>query len=289
MDLPVQAIWQGIVNGLALGWIYVLMALGLTLIFGIMHIMQFAHGEVYMIGAYVVYYLTAVFKLPLVMATALSMVIMAAAGLFLERFLFRPLKEDWLSAVVATTGLTLILQSGAVVVFGLYERTIPLLAHGPFNIAGIMVPKDRVMAVMVAVILSLFLYLFLKTTKYGQAMVASAQNPEGAILQGISPNKMAAMAMAIGCALAAAGGTLAGSLFALSPYMGLSPLVKGMTIIVIGGMGSLPGAFIAGMILGFIDGLVPILMGHAWAAMGPLLLVIIILVLKPQGFFGHAE
>ena len=289
MDLPVQAVWQGMINGLALGWIYVLMALGLTLIFGIMHIMQFAHGEIYMIGAYVVYYLTASFKLPLVVATALSMVVMATAGLILERFIFRPLKEDWLSAVVATTGLTLILQSGAVVVFGLYERSIPLLAHGPFNIAGIMVPKDRVIAVVVAVVLSLFLYLFLKTTKYGQAMVASAQNPEGAVLQGISPNKMAAMAMAIGCALAAAGGTLAGSLFALSPFMGLPPLVKGMTIIVIGGMGSLPGAFIAGMILGFIDGLVPILLGHAWAAMGPLLLVITILVIKPQGFFGHAE
>ena len=98
-----------------------------------------------------------------------------------------------------------------------------------------------------------------------------------------------AMAMAIGCALAAAGGTLAGSLFALSPFMGLPPLVKGMTIIVIGGMGSLPGAFIAGMILGLIDGLVPILFGHVWAAMGPLLMVILILVIKPQGFFGHAE
>jgi branched-chain amino acid transport system permease protein len=265
------------------------MALGLTLIFGIMHIMQFAHGEIYMIGAYVVYYLTASFKLPLVIATALSMVVMAAGGLILERFLLRPLKDDWLSAVVATTGLTLILQSGAIVVFGLYERSIPQLAHGPFDIMGIVVPKDRVAAVAVAVILSLGLYFFLKTTKYGQAMVASAQNAEGAILQGIGPHKMAAMAMAIGCALAAAGGTLAGSLFALSPFMGLPPLVKGMTIIVIGGMGSLPGAFIAGMILGLIDGLVPILFGHAWAAIGPLLIVILILVIKPQGFFGHAE
>ena len=289
MDLPVQAIWQGIINGLALGWIYVLMALGLTLIFGIMHIMQFAHGEIYMIGAYVVYYLTASFKLPLVIATALSMVVMAAGGLILERFLLRPLKDDWLSAVVATTGLTLILQSGAIVVFGLYERSIPQLAHGPFEIMGIVVPKDRAAAVAVAVILSLCLYVFLKATKYGQAMVASAQNAEGAILQGIGPDKMAAMAMAIGCALAAAGGTLAGSLFALSPFMGLPPLVKGMTIIVIGGMGSLPGAFIAGMILGLIDGLVPILFGHAWAAIGPLLMVILILVIKPQGFFGHAE
>lgn len=276
-------------NGLALGWIYVLMALGLTLIFGIMHIMQFAHGEIYMLGAYVVYYLTASFRLPLLAAMALSMVVMAGVGLVLERFLFRPLKMDWASAVVGATGLTLILQSGSVVMFGLYQRNIPLLAQGPFNIMGTVVPKDRIAAVMAAVILSLALYLFLKLTEYGQAMVASAQSSEGAILQGIDPNRMSALSMAIGCALAAAGGTLAGSLFTLSPYMGLVPLVKGITIIVLGGMGSLPGAFIAGMTLGLIDGLVPILFGAAWASIGPLLLVIVVLVIKPQGFFGHAE
>ena len=287
MDVSAQLIWQGVINGLALGWIYVLMALGLTLIFGIMHIMQFAHGEIYMLGAYVVYYLTASFRLPLVLAAILGMVCMAAAGLFLERVLFRQLKGDWLAAVVAALGLTLILQSGAVVVFGLYERSIPVLAHGPLNFMGTVVPKDRVVAVVVALILSLALYLFLKNTKYGLAMVASAQSPEGAILQGIGPDKMAALCMAIGCALASAGGTLAGSLFSLSPYMGLSPLVKGCTIIVLGGMGSLLGALIAGMILGLIDGLVPILFGHAWAAIGPLIVVILVLVIKPQGLFGH--
>ncbi|MBW1774934.1 MAG: branched-chain amino acid ABC transporter permease [Deltaproteobacteria bacterium] len=289
MDLPIEAIWQGMMNGLALGWIYVLMALGLTLIFGIMHIMQFAHGEIYMIGAYVVYYLTASLGLPLLVATGVSMVVMAGVGLVLERCLFRPLKMDWPSAVVGATGLTLILQSGSVVMFGLYQRNIPVLAQGPFNLLGSVVPKDRIAAVVVAVILSLVLYLFLKLTRYGQAMVASAQSPEGAILQGIGPNRMSALAMAIGCALAAAGGTLAGSLFTLSPFMGLRPLIKGFTIIVLGGMGSLPGAFIAGMTLGLIDGVVPILFGPAWASIGPLLLVILVLIIKPQGFFGHAE
>jgi branched-chain amino acid transport system permease protein len=289
LNLPAEAIWQGVMNGLALGWIYVLMALGLTLIFGIMHIMQFAHGEIYMLGAYVVYYLTASLGLPLLLATVVSMVVMAGGGLVLERCLFRPLKMDWPSAVVGATGLTLILQSGAVVMFGLYQRNIPVLAQGPFNLMGTVVPKDRIAAVVVAVILSLILYLFLRLTRYGQAMVASAQSPEGAILQGIGPNKMSALSMAIGCALAAAGGTLAGSLFTLSPFMGLLPLIKGLTIIVLGGMGSLPGAFIAGMTLGLIDGVVPLLFGGAWASIGPLLLVILVLVIKPQGFFGHAE
>ena len=266
-----------------------LMALGLTLIFGIMHIMQFAHGEIYMLGAYVVYYLTASLNLPLVPAIVAAMAAMALVGLILERLLFRKLKGEILSAIVATTGLTLIIQSGAVVIFGLYERSLPLLAAGPLNILGSMVPKDRVVSVGVAVCLSLILWIFLKKTKYGLAMVASAQSPEGAILQGIGPDRMAALAMIIGCALAAAGGTLAGSLFALSPYMGLLPLVKGLLIIVLGGMGSLPGAFLAGMLLGLIDGLAPILLGHAWAAIGPMLLVIVVLVVKPQGLFGHGD
>ncbi len=278
--------WQAVVNGLAMGWIYVLMALGLTLIFGIMHIMQFAHGEIYMLGAYVVYYLTVSFKVPLFPAIGASMLTMAVAGLVVERLLFRRL-TDFLPAVIGATGLQLILQSGAMVMFGVYQRNIPVLAQGSLNIMGSTVPMDRVVAVLVAMFLSLVLYTFLKITKHGHAMVGSAQDPEGAILQGIDPHKMAALSMAVGCALAAAGGVLAGSLFDLNPFMGLMPLMKGMTIIVLGGMGSLPGAFIGGMILGLVDGVVPILWGPGLASIMPLFFVIAVLLIKPQGFFGR--
>ncbi len=287
MEITADIIWQGIINGLTLGWIYVLMALGLTFIFGIMNIFQFAHGEVYMIGGYVAYYMTSAFNLSILYAIGVSILVMAAIGIVLERVLLRPLKEDMEGAIGATVGLTLILQSGAVVLFGLNQRSVPTLAYGPLNLMGIVIPKDRLAAVGVAILFSLGLYAFLKKSKFGMAMVASAQNPEGAILQGIGPDKMSALTMAIGCALAAVGGTLAGSLFSLSPFMGTAPLVKGITIIVMGGMGSLPGAFIGGMILGLSDGLVPLLFGHAWAAVGPLFIVIAILMIKPQGLFGH--
>ncbi len=286
-DLPAQAIWQGVVNGLALGWIYVLMALGLTLIFGIMTILQFAHGEIYMLGAYVVYYLTASLGLPLLPAVAASMVAMAVFGLFLERFFFRRLQGQIVGPIVFSLGLTLILTSGAAVMFGLYERSIPPLAEGSVSILGSVVPRDRLVAVGVALLLSGCLYLFLKRTRYGQAMIATAQNPEGAVLQGISSGRMSGLAMAVGCALAAAAGSLAGSLFMLGPYMGTYPLIKGLVIIVLGGMGSLAGAVVAGMILGLIDGLVPILFGPALAAMLPLLIVILVLIFRPQGLFGR--
>lgn len=287
MDITGNVIWQGIINGLAMGWIYVLMALGLTLIFGIMNIFQFAHGEIYMLGGYAAYYVSSYFSLPLIPAIGLSIIIMALVGIMLERLLFRRVKLNMDGAVAAAVGLTLILQSGALVMFGLNQRSVPSLAYGPLEIMGLVLPKDRLTAVVLAIIVNVVLYLFLKLTKYGQAMVASAQNPEGAILQGISPDRMSALAMAIGCSLAAVGGALAGSLFTLSPFMGIPALVKGITIIVIGGMGSIPGALIGGMILGLSDGLVPILWGHTWASIGPLLLVVIILMIRPQGLFGH--
>lgn len=288
LDMSYQVIWQGVVNGFALGWIYILMALGLTLIFGIMNIMQFAHGELYMLGAYIVYYLSVSHGIHLLAAIVACMIVIAVFGMFLERFLFRRVRGgQFLAPIVVSLGLTLFLQSSATAAFGIFQRSVPRLAHGSVEILGSMIPQDRIVAIAVAVTLMALLYLFLKRSKHGQAMVASAQDREGASLQGISPNKMSAMAMATGCALAAAGGALAGSLFAITPSMGIPPLLKGLVIIVLGGMGSLVGTAIGGIFLGLIDGLAPIVLGSAWAALLPLIIVIVVLVIRPQGLFGH--
>ena len=287
LELPIQAIIQGTLNGLAMGWVYVLMAMGLTLIFGIMEIMQFAHGEIYMLSGYIVYYLAAVYKVPFYIAALLSMAIIALFGVILEKFLFRPIKHEEIAPFIMTNGLALVLQSFAVVSFGVYRRRLPKLADGSLEIMGSFIPQDRLVAVAGAVILSGILYLFLKKTRFGMAMVASAQSPEGAISQGINPDRMSALVMAMGCALAAAGGALAGSLFNVSPAMGTPALIKGITILVLGGMGSLPGAIIGGLILGLVDGLVPIIFGAAWASILPLLLVIAVLLIRPQGIMGR--
>jgi len=287
LDLPAQVWVQAIANGLALGWLYVLMALGLTLILSIMGILQLAHGEVYMIGAYVTYYCCVSFGVNLYAAMLLSMVIMAVFGVLMEKFLFRPVRAQILPPIVISLGLTLILMSSAVVGFGLYERSIPRLAQGSFVFLGSAVPKDRIIAVGFAIALLLLLYLFLKKSKYGQAMVASAQSRDGALLRGINPNLMSSMAMAIGCALAAAGGTLGGAILMLTPFMGTFPLLKGLVIIVLGGMGSLLGAAIGGILLGLIDGVVPVAFGPEVTSLAPLIIVIFILLARPQGLFGH--
>ena len=282
-------VWlQALVNGIALGWLYVLMALGLTLMLSIMGILQLAHGEIYMLGAFVVYYLTRQ-GLGLYPAIVLSMVAMGVLGIILERVLFRPRpdRDVVLTSIVISTGLTLILTSAAVVGFGLYQKSLPRLIEGSFSFAGAGVPKDRILAIAFSVAALLALYLFLKRTRLGLAMTASAQNREGSFLKGINPNTMSMAAMAIGCALAALAGALAGSILQLQPYMGSLPMINGLVTIVLGGLGSIPGALIGGLILGLINGIVPVIFGSAVAAVAPLVVVILVLLFRPKGILGH--
>ncbi len=282
-------VWlQALANGVALGWLYVLMALGLTLMLSIMGILQLAHGEIYMMGAFLVYYLTRQ-DIGLYPAIALSMVVMAVLGVILERTLFRPRpgRDVVLSSIVISTGLTLILSSAAVVGFGLYTKSLPPLIKGSFDFAGAGVPKDRILAIAFSVVALLALYGFLKKTRLGLAMVASAQNREGSYLKGINPNHMSMAAMAIGFALAALAGALAGSILQLQPYMGSLPMINGLVTIVLGGLGSIPGAVIGGLILGLINGVVPVMFGSAAAAVAPLVIVILVLLFRPKGILGH--
>jgi branched-chain amino acid transport system permease protein len=279
---------QATINGIALGWLYVLMALGLTLILSIMGILQLAHGEIYMLGAFGVHYLVGR-GLGLYPAIAVSMVMMAVFGILLERGLFRPRpgRDVVLSSIVVSTGLTLILTSAMIVAFGLYTKSLPFLISGSFTVFGATVPRDRILAIGFSVLALLLLYAFLKRTRLGLAMVASAQNREGSFLKGINPNRMSMSAMAIGCALAALAGALAGSILQLQPYMGGLPMIKGLVIIVLGGLGSIPGAVIGGLILGLIDGIVPVFFSPAVASVGPLVMVILVLLFRPKGLLGH--
>lgn len=282
-------VWlQATINGVALGWLYVLMALGLALILSIMGILQLAHGEIYMIGAFLVYYLTRR-QIGLYPAILISMVVMGAVGVGLERVLFRPRpnRDVVLTSIVISTGLTLILTSAAVVGFGLYTKSLPKLAQGSLTIGGAGVPKDRVLAIGFSVVAVLALYAFLKKTRLGLAMVASAQNREGSFLKGINPNHMSMAAMGIGCALAALAGALAGSILQLHPYMGSLPMIYGLVTIVLGGLGSIPGAVVGGLILGLLNGIVPVMFGSAAAAIAPLVIVIILLLFRPKGIMGH--
>jgi branched-chain amino acid transport system permease protein len=282
-----QILLQGIINGFCLGGTYILIGLGLTLILSIMSILQFAHGEIYMLGAYAVYLFCVMSGVPLYLAILFSMFTTAVIGLVIERVLLRPLKGVFLSYVCVTTGLSLILQSCIVLSFSLSVKQLPSLWPGTFDVFGMSISRERFVAVVIALGLTLLLYLFLKKTKYGLAMVASAQNREGALMQGINPNVMSALVVAIGSGLAAVGGALGGSIFNLDPYMGGLAFTKGITLIVIGGLGSLPGAVVGGLILGVCESLFALLFESQMAIIIPLVIVIAILIFRPKGLFGH--
>ncbi len=285
--IPVESLVQSIINGLALGWIYILIAMGLSLIFGIMRILQLAHGEVYMLGAYAIYYFSVVHGLSFFAAIPISMGVGLVAGLILERFFFRPLGGELLTTIIVALGLMIVLQASVTVGFGVTPKSIPSFAPRPAEILGIMLGSDRLIAVGVSIGMILLLYLFLKKSRYGQALTAAAQHREASLLVGINPNQMSMMAMAIGSALAAIAGSLMGAIFPINPFMGGTALMKGLIIIILGGMGSLLGVVVGGLILGLIDGIAPVISGPAVAAIAPLFIVTIILVLRPQGLFGH--
>ena len=159
MNIGIETIWQGTVNGFSLGWIYILMALGLTLIFGIMNIMQLAHGEIYMIAAYIAYYCCINVGVNYYVSMVISMIIMALCGVVLEVFFFRRVRDEVMAPIVISVSFTLILQSSSIALFGLSRRIIPRIAQGSYMIFGSAIPTDRIIVVGIAILLVFILYI----------------------------------------------------------------------------------------------------------------------------------
>ena len=278
---------QSILNGLAAGWIYILVALGLTLVFGIMNVVQFAHGEIYMLGAYCSYFLIKLYGFSFWEALPLSALLVGLLGIVLERFFFRPFRGRFEPSIIVAVGLMLLLQTIAVVGFGTDTKSMGGIIPGVLKVSGVTLSWDRLIAILVGIILVAALFLLIKKTKTGQAMVAISQDIYAASLQGIDVNRISAFAMVIGCALAAIAGSLMGSIFSTSPFMGTSAITKGIAVIILGGMGSITGAVVGGFILGLIDGLVPPLLSSTMAGIVGFGVIIIVLILRPRGLFGH--
>jgi branched-chain amino acid transport system permease protein len=278
---------QSILNGLAAGWIYVLVALGLTLVFGIMNIVQFAHGEIYMLGAYCSYFLIKLYGFSFWEALPLSALLVGLLGIILERFFFRPFRGRFEPSIIVAVGLMLLLQTIAVVGFGTDTKSMGGIIPGVLKVSGVTLSWDRLLAILVGIILVAALFLLIKKTKTGQAMVAISQDIYAASLQGIDVNRISAVAMVIGCALAAIAGSLMGSIFSTSPFMGTTAITKGIAVIILGGLGSISGAVVGGFILGLVDGLVPPLLSSTMAGIVGFGVIILVLLLRPRGLFGH--
>jgi branched-chain amino acid transport system permease protein len=279
---------QSTIIGVSIASIYILMALGLTLMFGMMHIINFAHGAVYMLGAFVVYYVFFQAGAPYFAAFVLAMVLLGVFGYVVERTIYRPIKGGIEPTLVALIALTTFLQAAGYPVFGQLDKHVPPVFQGTRNIFGVMISIERLMIIPVAGALVIGLYLFINKTRLGGAMRAIEQDKEAASLQGVNVDRINGLAFAVGFALAAAAGALMAPIFKLDPMMGEQPLLKAFIIIILGGLGSIPGAIVGGLMLGLIDSIVATALGAEPAFLLSFVFIIVVLLFKPTGLFGHA-
>jgi branched-chain amino acid transport system permease protein len=278
---------QSAMMGVSIGSIYILMALGLTLMFGMMHIINFAHGAVYMLGAFVIYYFFFQWGLPYLFTFLLAMLLLGAFGFLVERGIYRTIKGGIEPTLVALLALTTFLQAAGYPIFGPLDKHVPSVFEGSWTILGLAISIERLIIIPIALVLVVGLYLFINKTKIGGAMRAIEQDKEAAALQGVNVNVINALAFAVGFALAAASGALMAPIFKLDPMMGEQPLLKAFIIIILGGLGSIPGAILGGLILGFIDSILATAVGVEPAFLLSFVFIILLLFFRPHGLFGY--
>ncbi len=277
---------QVVINALMLGMTYVLMASGLSLIFGILQIVNFAHGQFYMIGACVLFWFYMKLGVPYLFAMVLSVITVGALGLLVELVFLRRLLK---SSVVATLGIVLGLLVGLEglmeILFGVDDVKARSAFSGVLTFHNFRLPYERLSIILASLIIIAVLYYWIRYTNEGIATRAVAQDRRAAELLGIDVSRTRFLVMGIGTALAAAAGSLIAPLFYINPYIGGSAMFKSLIIITLGGMGSLPGAALGGIILGFIESFGQTYLGNVTEILG-FILIIIILLIKPQGLFG---
>jgi branched-subunit amino acid ABC-type transport system permease component len=285
--LSSELLAQVAINALMLSSMYILMALGFALLLSIMGVLNFAHAVIYMAGGYICYQLAVVFGINQWLSLLLSALIVGSFGLFLERFCFRPFFGDVNRTIVMTLALIVILESTANILVGSYVRALPSFAPGVIRGWGVSLSVERLVTFVIGALLMLALILLIRRTQIGQQMLAISQESIGAILQGINIYRVSAIATVIACALAAVAGSLMGAITNLNPFIGDQMLVKAIEVVILGGIGSIGGVLPAGLILGSIDSFLPLLLsGSATDAVG-FGIVILILLFRPQGLFGH--
>ena len=280
---------QVIINGVTLGTNYILMALGFTLIFGVLRIVNFAHGEFYMLGAFFV--LTAILKFEVnyLLAAILAVLFIGLLGYLTEEVIFRRFRDKELEGMIIALGLSILLQNLGLVAWGPYDLSIPPVFTGVLKIGTLFYPMERLMVVLLSFLLMAGFYLFLKKTRLGLAIQAIAQDTEIARVQGMRINRLYPLAFAVGTGLAAAAGAVIGPLFQLNPWMGIMPQVKAFIVVILGGIGSIPGAFLGGLILGVAESFVSTYASKALADLLGFVLVIGILLFRPSGLFGRSQ
>jgi len=283
MELAVTTV----VNLLILSSMYILTALGFAFLFNMLRILNLAHGAIYMIGGYIGYIFIFALGINHWVSLILATLIVAAFGVFLEKFCFRPFVGDFDRTVMICIAIVVILQTTVTIMVGNKTMAIPTFAEGVLRAGPTFISYERIVTFAIGAILLGAIIWFVNRTRLGQQMQAIAQDMEGASLQGINVHRISALAFALGCALAAIAGCLMGAYLRLSPHMGDLMLVRVLIIVMLAGAGSLRGILIAGLILGALNAALPVLIPGAASDAVIISVVVVLLLIRPQGFFGY--
>ena len=277
---------QILVYGAVISAIYAMLAVGFTLIFGVARILNLAHGSFYALGAYAVYTLTAIAHLPLWLACLLAIVFVAIFGMGVERVLVRPLRRSQLAVLLITLAVALMVEQMLLLVFGSEARNVPSMVNATYHFAGVDISAQRLLALIGAIVILSGLWLFMQRTRLGAAILAISQDAEAAQYMGIPSDRIYSIVMGLSAGIAAAAGVLVSPFQTVIPGMGLLPLVKAFAIVVVGGLGSIPGSIVGALLLGYSETIIAFNVSIEWSQIVSVAAVLITLIVRPAGFFG---
>jgi branched-chain amino acid transport system permease protein len=278
-----------LINGLTQGSLYALIAIGFVIIFGTMNLVTFAHGEVYMVGAFVGAFALTLWQLPWFVALLLGMAAAWSLGFLIEKVAFRPLRTaGHMPPLLITIGLSIMLKDLAVILFGAENRPVPSVYDQTMRVAGIQVSILQLAILGLTGFLIIALQFLIRGTKIGRAMRATAQDHEAAYAMGVNVNRIFSLAFALASALGGAAGVMIGIYYnAVYPVMGATAGLKGFAACILGGLTSIPGAILGGLIIGVVENLTVQFLASGYRDVVAFLVMVLVLVLRPQGLLGR--
>lgn len=287
-----EKLFQAIYGGLLSGSVYGLMALGLTLIWGSLRMLNLAHGSLYLVGGYVIWTALNPLKLPVLPSFVLGVLGAALIGFLIQVLLINRIlgKPGWDSAsLIATVGASIVIESAVLIMYGARVKQMPPAIKGQFKLLDVVISYQGLLIIGVALLSLILMSLFLRNTRYGMAIRAVSQQMDAARLMGIPTRNVFIIVMVISAALAGLAGALLSSIFFLSPTAGFNPMVKSLVVTIFGGLGSVKGTIWAAYIIGLLEAFLQVYMGASWALPGLFLFMIVMLVVRPNGLFGLGE
>lgn len=277
---------QQLTNGMVLGSIYALCALGFTLIFGVARVVNFAYGELLMLGAFVTLSLMTLLHINFFAALPIGMAVIAVLSVLVYVVTVRPVMRDPLQALLVTTGVLYVLREVAIFIWGTAPRQMEMGVEDALEVGEIIVTHQRLVAIAMMIVLVVAMYLILYRLRIGKALRAVAQNRAGAEAIGLDVDRIVCFAFAVSGAMACAAGALIGALYATEPGMGGAPLLKSFVIVIFGGLGSVPGAIVGGLLIGLIETFAGTYISYAFKDVFTFLIMIAVLLFRPAGLFG---